>query len=241
MQNFYTDPELNELANEINEELSEIGEVFMAWMGSKNQAISPNHELMEKISETPVKFARELLMKNKSKLNRLEMAYGPHDEYLTAFSNNLTQGVLNIISIPISKAEVISQMKNDPSSPEVINLNQQLTEGVAIIQNLKQLKTTPQANSYIIQVEKRINSIEKKLNPSSGCFIATFAYGDYNASEVIKFREFRDNTLVNTNLGSNFIKVYYKFSPSLINLLSSFPKSRLITRNILNFVIKLLK
>ncbi|MFW5983212.1 MAG: CFI-box-CTERM domain-containing protein [bacterium] len=241
MQHFYSNSELNSYANEINKDLTEVGEVFMAWMGSKNQSISPNTLLMEKISETPVKFARELLMKNKSKLNRLEMAYGPNDEYFKAFSNNLTKAVLDIISIPISKAEAISQMKTDSSSPEVINLNQQLTEGVAIIQNLKQLKTGPQINTHIIQTERRINAIEKKLNPSSGCFIATFVYGDYNAFEVIKFREFRDNTLATTKLGNSFIKLYYKSSPFLINVLSSFPKSRLVGRRILNIVVKFLK
>lgn len=241
MQYFYSDSELNNLANEINKDVTEVGEALMAWMGVNNKATFPNSDMLKKIADTPVKFARELFMKNKGKLNRIEIAYGSDDEHLKLFSNNLTQVILGIVAIPLTHAEMMSRMKIDSSSPEVINLNQQLTEGAAIIQNIKQLKTTPQTNSEIIQVERRFNSVEKRLNPSSGCFVATFAYEDYNAIEVIKFREFRDRVLVKSKFGIYFIRIYYKLSPSLVHFLSNFPKSKNIIRKILNFMIKFLK
>jgi len=50
---------------------------------------------------------------------------------------------------------------------------------------------------------------------SGGCYIATAVYGDYDAPEVITLRHFRDDTLASSALGRLFIKLYYKFSPSI--------------------------
>ena len=52
---------------------------------------------------------------------------------------------------------------------------------------------------------------------SGGCLIATATYGSEMALEVQKLRELRDNTLLNTESGTSFMKsfndVYYSFSP----------------------------
>jgi hypothetical protein len=50
-----------------------------------------------------------------------------------------------------------------------------------------------------------------------GCLIATATYGSEMATEVQQLRELRDNTLLNTESGTSFMKsfnnVYYSFSP----------------------------
>jgi peptidyl-prolyl cis-trans isomerase B (cyclophilin B) len=50
-----------------------------------------------------------------------------------------------------------------------------------------------------------------------GCLIATATYGSEMAVEVQQLRELRDNTLLNTESGTQFMKsfnnVYYSFSP----------------------------
>ena len=57
-----------------------------------------------------------------------------------------------------------------------------------------------------------------KSTPSSGggCYIATMVYGSYDASEVIVLRKFRDKVLQQSWIGREFIKIYYKYSPSLV-------------------------
>ena len=45
------------------------------------------------------------------------------------------------------------------------------------------------------------------------------AYGDYDHPQVIKLRHYRDNTLQKTALGRLFIRVYYKYSPTLVKVL----------------------
>ena len=52
-------------------------------------------------------------------------------------------------------------------------------------------------------------------SPSSACFIATAAFGSPIADEVIVLRNWRDQILMRTFIGQNFVKVYYKLSPPL--------------------------
>jgi len=48
-----------------------------------------------------------------------------------------------------------------------------------------------------------------------GCFIATAAYGDFSAPEVVILREFRDSHMKGNSLGEAFVDAYYRFSPPM--------------------------
>ena len=54
-------------------------------------------------------------------------------------------------------------------------------------------------------------------NEGGGCLIATATYGSELAPQVQQLRELRDNTLLNTELGTSFMNsfndFYYSFSP----------------------------
>lgn len=54
---------------------------------------------------------------------------------------------------------------------------------------------------------------------SGGCYIATMAFGSYDAPEVMELRRFRDESLAKSMLGRLFIRVYYMLSPYLVRLL----------------------
>ena len=55
-----------------------------------------------------------------------------------------------------------------------------------------------------------------------GCLIATATYGSEMALEVQQLRELRDNTLLQTESGTNFMNtfndVYYSFSPTIADM-----------------------
>ena len=51
---------------------------------------------------------------------------------------------------------------------------------------------------------------------SGGCYIATCVYGSYDCPEVWTLRRFRDDVLLHSLLGRCFVKIYYKFSPSIV-------------------------
>lgn len=92
-------------------------------------------------------------------------------------------------------------------------------------ENAKQLTRTAKE-----QYKKSVNTIGYDM-----CFVATFAYGDINAPEVIKFREFRDNVLNNYLLGRLFVFIYYRISPTVVVILEFIPGSKYVSRKILNF------
>ena len=71
-------------------------------------------------------------------------------------------------------------------------------------------------------------------NPPSHCLIATAAYGSELAQPVQFLRSFRDEIVLKTFAGSQFIRAfnawYYSFSPSLANFISSIPIMRAVVR-----------
>lgn len=68
---------------------------------------------------------------------------------------------------------------------------------------------------------------------TSGCFIATAAYGNYNSPEVLYLSAFRDDVLKRTHLGRKFVNLYYTVSPCLAETISKFKKLQMISRVIL--------
>ena len=67
-------------------------------------------------------------------------------------------------------------------------------------------------------VVENITLIDEPQN-GGGCLIATAAFGSEMAPQVQFLREIRDNTVLQTELGTNFISIfnqfYYSFSPAI--------------------------
>lgn len=82
---------------------------------------------------------------------------------------------------------------------------------------------------------------ESKGN-GGGCFIATAAFGNYNAPEVVYLSNFRDDTLNRSLLGRFFIRAYYALSPRFAEIIakSDFLKSA-VRKMFLQPIIFLLK
>ena len=70
---------------------------------------------------------------------------------------------------------------------------------------------------------------------TGACFVATAAYGNYDAPEVIFLRAFRDDSLSQSILGRGFIRIYYSVSPSLAMLIA---ESELLRRLVRKFFLQ---
>ena len=81
------------------------------------------------------------------------------------------------------------------------------------------------------------NKRTKAKKQSSGCFIATCAYGSYDSPEVLRLRKFRDKYLFNSIFGRVLVDFYYRISPFLSHKLKKHRKIRLITRKVLDIFI----
>jgi hypothetical protein len=52
--------------------------------------------------------------------------------------------------------------------------------------------------------------------PKGGCYVATAVYGSYDCPEVWVLRRWRDNHLATTTSGRQFIRFYYRVSPTVV-------------------------
>jgi hypothetical protein len=65
------------------------------------------------------------------------------------------------------------------------------------------------------------------------CFIATAAYGTETANQLNILRDFRDQVLLKSALGSRFVEVYYKVSPPLAAFIAKNDFLRAVVRDVL--------
>ena len=74
---------------------------------------------------------------------------------------------------------------------------------------------------------------------SSGCFIATAAYGSYLHPHVKVLRNFRDNVLLRYSAGEIFVDMYYRYSPAVAEFIAKSDILKFIVRTILTPIILL--
>lgn len=102
-----------------------------------------------------------------------------------------------------------------------------------------------------IRFIENINNANWVINPSfgstkksnsSGCYIATMAYGSYEHPQVIVLRKFRDNVLLNYFIGKLFVEFYYFTSPKMVLVLKNQITLNTIIRKILDkFIDRIIK
>ena len=76
---------------------------------------------------------------------------------------------------------------------------------------------------------------------TTGCFIATAAYGTPLADEINILRNWRDNSLIKTKMGRGLVSMYYTISPPIAKYITKSDKRRRITSGILRPLINFLK
>jgi len=65
------------------------------------------------------------------------------------------------------------------------------------------------------------------------CFIATAAYGTETAAELDILRDFRDQVLLENDLGSRFVEAYYRVSPPVADFIAKNDFLRAVVREVL--------
>jgi hypothetical protein len=88
------------------------------------------------------------------------------------------------------------------------------------------LNTDGHKNELCVLKGSKAASRESK----SGCFIATAAYGSEIEPEVLWFRLFRDQVLINSAAGATFVQFYYRFAPSVASAISKVNWLRVLVR-----------
>lgn len=86
-----------------------------------------------------------------------------------------------------------------------------------------------------------IQDVKEGEGGFEGCFIATAAYGSYFQPNVKVLRDFRDNYLLQNELGRAFVDLYYKYSPSIASSISSSFTAKALVRAALTPVVYIIK
>lgn len=74
-------------------------------------------------------------------------------------------------------------------------------------------------------------AFDKDDKKNEGCYIVTSCYGDYNHPDVLVLRQFRDETLSKTYLGSLFVRIYYLVSPEIAKQVKNVPQFNKLLRD----------
>jgi polyhydroxybutyrate depolymerase len=108
------------------------------------------------------------------------------------------------------------------------------TGDVSTIDNVTAATTTitiTPDRDYEIMANFQLVSEEEP--PSAGCFIATAAYGTPTATQLDVLREFRDDVLLESTVGSRLVDFYYRTSPPIANFISEHGVVRTLVRELL--------
>ncbi len=143
--------------------------------------------------------------------------------------------------------KVSLRVKGLPSSAIWDITPQELTPpGTAVI-TVKLGNTPGDFNMTVIAVSgnvKRVKVVKVHVRKPSACVIATAAYGSEEAYEVQMLREFRDDIIMNSILGSSFMKAfntyYYSFSPIVAGIIARFSTLRTLARTLITPLLAIL-
>ena len=69
------------------------------------------------------------------------------------------------------------------------------------------------------KLPRLLDSPSHKPSGNDNCYVVTAASGSQDSDLVVFYRKFRDEVLNRTNIGRNFIRLYYKKSPPLARLI----------------------
>jgi len=126
-------------------------------------------------------------------------------------------GAANSDKFLVAFENIIKSFKSFKQTEEKSKIAQleaeQQTEQEARIAQLEAQLEAKEQEARIAQLEAQLEAEQN----GGGCLIATATYGSEMASEVQQLRELRDNQLLNTESGTQFMgafnDIYYSFSP----------------------------
>ena len=145
------------------------------------------------------------------------------NESVDSFYSGQTENISNIINVDISNTPVV-QKSNEPQISE--SVAEYVPEPVSSIPNCGPGTQLVNGICKVIQTEEK--------SSGGGCLIATATYGSEMSQQVQQLRELRDNQLLNTASGTQFMSafndIYYSFSPTIADMEREHPMFKEIVK-----------
>jgi hypothetical protein len=202
-----------------------------------------------------VELASRLLSSSHPLLNNIKTILGSSDDLYVGISTRIAAIAQGMCVDEIN--ELLDEVNADRNSTAVFSpknmlifrVNESMKVILAIgMMDLKEdfrnhyLANRQSLNKLMLQLNSSIASYSTKRSSSSGgCYIATMVYGNYNHPQVMVLRKFRDAVLEKYLLGKWFIKIYYRYSPKLVDKLKNKRTINKIIRKTLDLLINIIK
>ena len=194
---------------------------------------------------------KQLLTSTIPHLNNIKNILGNLDDLYLGISSRIASDALNMCVSEINKLQdrVSTTYDNATKLMALLLLKDRVNEALNVISTILSMDLLQDFRSRCITNRNTLSGLKSQLSQfnkpsggsSTGCYIATMAYGNYDHPQVIILRQFRDNVLDKSFLGRWFIRTYYHFSPKLVEKLKERKSINRIIRKSLNQLIKLIK
>jgi hypothetical protein len=180
--------------------------------------------------------AKQLVNSCKFHLNFIKKILGKDNEYYLGACNSVVNSALGMC---IAFANKLNEYERSIQVLDVLialDMTPEVRERLLKNKNILTQNHIHQDRTYGL-----FNELVSELTPpkkSSGCYIATMVYGDYDAPEVKMLRQYRDNILAKYVAGKLFIKVYYRTSPMFVRI---FGNNKLVKQGIRRILSKIIE
>jgi hypothetical protein len=208
-------------------------------------------------SET-VANGKQLLVSARPYLSNVKSILGSTDELYLGLSSRIASDAQGMCVSEINKLQERFSRSNDNLSKfsALLLLKERVNEAWEITTTIGSMDLRQDFRTRYTQNRTSLSNLKTQLagvntgggrisrggnSGSSGCYIATMAYGDYDHPQVMILRQFRDEVLDKSAFGKWFIKTYYHYSPRLVERLKNQRTVNIIIRKALNQFINLIK
>lgn len=207
-------------------------------------------------SET-VANGKQLLASARPHLNNVKSVLGSTDELYLGLSSRIASDAQGMCVSEINKLQekFANTYDNATKIAAILLLKERVNEAWDVTTTIGSMDLRQDFRTRYTQNRTSLSNLKTQLaavntgggrssggsSGSSGCYIATMAYGDYDHPQVMILRQFRDDVLDKSEFGKWFIKTYYHYSPKLVEILKNQRTVNIIIRKALNQFIKLIK
>ena len=99
----------------------------------------------------------------------------------------------------------------------------------------------PKGAGFLTNPKKATSNRVYNRTTKKACYIATTVYGNPDAWQVEKLRQYRDDVLMEYYIGRIFIRIYYFISPYFINIFKNVRPLNYAFRKLLDTVVNKIK
>ncbi len=195
---------------------------------------------------------KQLLAGARPFLNNIKSVLGSTDEFYLGLSSRIASDAQGMCVSEINKLQekIANAYDNATKIAAILLLKERVNEAWNVTTTIGTMDLLQDFRIRYTQNRTILSNLKNQLaavntgrasGSSSGCYIATMAYGDYDHPQVMILRQFRDEVLDKSAFGKWLIKIYYHYSPKLVENLKSKKVINSIIRKTLNQFIKLIK